>query len=43
VEWGLTFSLFLDPKAKITASYSVIGLQSTFLIRRDGWGVALAI
>jgi peroxiredoxin len=42
-EWDLTFPLALDPKGKITASYGVIGLPTTFLIGRDGRPVALAI
>jgi peroxiredoxin len=42
-ELDLTFSLVLDPKGTITASYGVIGLPTTFLIGRDGRPVALAI
>jgi peroxiredoxin len=42
-ELDLTFPLVLDPKGKITASYGVIGLPTTFLIGRDGRPVALAI
>jgi peroxiredoxin len=42
-ELDLTFSLVLDAKGKITASYGVIGLPTTFLIGRDGRPVALAI
>ncbi len=39
----LTFPLVLDPKGKITASYGVIGLPTTFLVGRDGRPVALAV
>jgi peroxiredoxin len=42
-ELGLTFPLVLDPKGEINAAYGVIGLPTTFLIRRDGRAVALAI
>jgi cytochrome c biogenesis protein CcmG/thiol:disulfide interchange protein DsbE len=42
-ELDLTFPLVLDAKGKITASYGVIGLPTTFLIGRDGRPVALAI
>jgi cytochrome c biogenesis protein CcmG, thiol:disulfide interchange protein DsbE len=42
-ELDLTFPLVLDPKGKITASYGVTGLPTTFLIGRDGRPVALAI
>lgn len=40
---ALTFPLLLDPDGKITASYGVIGLPTTFLIGRDGRPVALAV
>ena len=48
IEWfagklGLTFPLVLDPQGKITASYGVIGLPSTFLVGRDGRPVAMAV
>lgn len=39
----LTFPLVLDPEGRITASYGVIGLPTTFLIGRDRRAVALAI
>ena len=42
-ELGLTFPLLLDPKGEIQASYGVVGLPTTFLIGRDGRGVALAV
>jgi peroxiredoxin len=42
-ELDLTFPLVLDPKGKITVSYGVVGLPTTFLIGRDGRPVALAI
>lgn len=42
-ELSLTFRLVLDPDGKITALYGVIGLPTTFLVGRDGRGVALAI
>lgn len=42
-ELGLTFPLVLDPHGKISRSYGVIGLPTTFLIGRDGRPVALAI
>ena len=42
-ELGLTFPLVLDQQGRITASYGVIGLPTTFLIRRNGQAVALAI
>ncbi len=42
-ELGLTFPLVLDPYGKISRSYGVIGLPTTFLIGRDGRPVALAI
>jgi peroxiredoxin len=42
-ELDLTFPLVLDPKGKITASYGVIGVPTTFLIGRDGRPVTLAI
>ena len=42
-ELDLTFPLVLDQKGKITASYGVIGLPTTFLIDRDGRPIALAI
>lgn len=42
-ELDLTFPLVLDPKGKVTASYGVVGLPTTFLIGRDGRPVALAI
>ena len=40
---GLTFSLVLDPKGSVTATYGVIGLPTTFLIGRDGRPVALGV
>ena len=42
-ELGLTFPLVLDPYGKISRSYGVIGLPTTFLTGRDGRPVALAI
>ncbi len=42
-ELGLTFPLVTDSKGKITESYGVIGLPTTFLIGRDGRAVALAV
>jgi peroxiredoxin len=42
-EFGLTFSLILDPKGTMNAAYGVIGLPTTFLIGRDGRSIALAI
>lgn len=42
-ELGLTFPFILDTRGKITASYGVVGLPTTFLIGRDGRPVALAI
>ncbi len=42
-ELGLTFPLLTDSGGKITESYGVIGLPSTFLIGRDGRAVALAV
>ena len=42
-ELGLTFPLLLDPKGEVQASYGVVGLPTTFLIGRDGRGVALAV
>jgi cytochrome c biogenesis protein CcmG/thiol:disulfide interchange protein DsbE len=40
---SLTFPLLQDPDGKITSSYGVIGLPTTFLIGRDGRPVALAV
>lgn len=42
-ELGLTFPLILDPSGKINSAYGVVGLPTTFLIRRDGRAVALAV
>lgn len=42
-ELGLTFPLVLDSRGEISAAYGVIGLPTTFLIRRDGQAVALAV
>ena len=42
-ELGLTFPLLLDPAGKIAADYGVVGLPTTFLIRRNGRAVALAV
>lgn len=42
-ELGLTFPLISDPTGKINAAYGVIGLPTTFLIRRSGRAVALAV
>ena len=42
-ELGLTFPLLLDSRGEINAAYGVIGLPTTFLIRRDGRSVALAV
>lgn len=40
---GVTFSLVLDPKGKISRAYGVVGLPTTFLLGRDGRPVALAV
>lgn len=42
-ELRLTFPLVTDPKGRITDSYGVIGLPTTFIIGRDGGAVGLAI
>jgi peroxiredoxin len=42
-ELALTFPLLPDPKGTINSAYGVIGLPTTFLIRRDGRPVALAV
>jgi cytochrome c biogenesis protein CcmG/thiol:disulfide interchange protein DsbE len=42
-ELGLTFPLVLDPDGKINTQYGVIGLPTTFVVARDGRGVAFAI
>ena len=42
-ELGLTFPLVVDPTGKINSDYGVIGLPTTFLIRRSGLPVALAV
>lgn len=40
---GLTFPLVTDSRGKITDSYGVIGVPTTFLIGRDGRAVGLAV
>lgn len=40
---GLTFPLVLDPKGEINSLYGVVGLPTTFLIRRDGRAVARGV
>jgi peroxiredoxin len=35
-EYGLTFTLLLDPASSIDSSYPVAGLPMTYLIARDG-------
>ena len=42
-ELGLTFPLLLDVEGAINARYGVTGLPTTFLVARDGRGVAFAI
>lgn len=42
-ELRLTFPLVVDPSGDIGTRYGVVGLPTTFLIRRDGGAVALAI
>lgn len=42
-ELKLTFPLVVDPSGDIGTRYGVVGLPTSFLIRRDGEAVALAI
>jgi peroxiredoxin len=35
-EFGLTFTILLDPESRIESSFLVVGLPMTFLIDRDG-------
>jgi peroxiredoxin len=42
-ELGLTFPLVLDSDGKISTTYGVIGLPTTFIIGRDGRAVALGV
>lgn len=42
-ELGLTFPLVADPTGRINSDYGVIGLPTTFLIRRSGLPVGLAV
>jgi peroxiredoxin len=39
----LTFSLLLDERGIVSASYGVVGLPTSFLIARDGRAIARAI
>jgi cytochrome c biogenesis protein CcmG, thiol:disulfide interchange protein DsbE len=42
-ELDLTFPLVLDPRGKINVRYGVIGLPTTFVVGRDGRGVAFGV
>ena len=40
---ALTFPLVLDPHGRINNAYGVIGLPTTFVVGRDGRGVAFGV